>query len=131
VAFVGTPAGQESVCVCAEPAALVTALPVKVGAACVGTPAGHESVCVCAEPAPEEATAALVVLAVPAALTAVAACVEPVPNVATAICRMVVVEGICHGRSCLCADSLAAVGTPAGHAIAGALFVPAAVTECV
>jgi len=65
VAFVGTPAGQESVCLCAEPAALVTALPVKVGAACVGTPAGHESVCVCAEPAPEEATAALVVLAVP------------------------------------------------------------------
>src|SRR5689334_16324028 len=85
--FVGTPAGQEIVCVCELPAPDVTLEPVNVCALTVlelpenvGTPAGHAIVGVLIVPAgvPADtawlsATAALVVFAVPAALTAVAA----------------------------------------------------------
>ena len=134
-AMVGTPAGHEIAgvdaaivpiaCEWADPAPLVTELPVNVSAgivlvAFVGTPAGHDIVCVCvpsAEP-------------VNVGVCAMAFATPPVVlESAPVVSALIVPAGVP-------ADTAAVVGTPAGHDMtcAGPVtvpFVPAAVTLCV
>jgi hypothetical protein len=110
VEFVGTPAGQESVCVCAEPA------PVEPF---VGTPAGQDSVCVCAEPAP-------LVTAEPVKVSAGTVVLEPV-NVSAGTVRLgaVALQAVFEPVPC---EMLVAAQLPV---VAVAEFVPKGVTVTV
>ena len=118
LAFVGTPAGHERVCVCADPAPLVTPEPVNVGVEFVGTPAGHATV-----PAGVPAVIACVDPLRVAAETPEAEAVNsftPLPEVASASVPAV--------WECVARALPENVGTPAGHDTVGAVTVPTAVT---